>query len=939
MTIHEDLSRRILVLDGAMGSLIQAYGLEERDFLWNVDGKYTDVPPQKGNNDVLVLTRPDVISDIHRRYLDAGADIITTNTFSAQRISLADYHCQHLVHDINFAAAQLARRAADDAMTGDEGRHCYVAGDVGPTNTTASISPDVDDPAARAVSYDELYAAYREQIAALVEGGVDLLLVETVFDTLNAKAALHAAHDVFADMQRFLPVMVSLTVNDRGGHTLSGQRIAAFLTSIAHADVMSVGLNCSFGATEMIPFLREMSRSSRSAVSCHPNAGLPDSLGRYTQTPEEMALAVRQFAEERLVNIVGGCCGTTPEHIAAIAEAVRGMAPRETKCGEHQAMLELSGLDRLTLTPEMRFINVGERCNVAGSRKFLRLINEKSYEEACTIARRQVEDGAMVLDINLDDGLLDTEVEMVHFLRMLGADPEVARVPFMIDSSRWEVIRAALKCCQGKCIVNSISLKGGEDEFLRRARELRTLGAAVVVMAFDEEGQATTFERRTEICQRAYNLLTIQAGIRPEDIIFDPNILAICTGFAEHRTYALDFIRATEWIRTNLPGAHVSGGVSNLSFSFRGNNFLREAMHAVFLYHAMKAGMDMAIVNPSSKVTYSDIPEELLKLLEAVILQPSEQAEEALVAYAESMVKDDKQQASATIGRAETWREAPLEERLDHALQKGIADHLEEDLREALGVYPTAVEIIEGPLMKAMEHVGELFGEGKMMLPQVVKTARTMKKAVTFLQPFITDAGGGEVPQESRHEGVFVMATVKGDVHDIGKNIVNVVLGCNKFRTIDLGVMVPAEAIVEAAVREGADYVGLSGLITPSLEEMVNTARAMQAAGLTLPILLGGATTSALHTALKIMPVYDGPVLWVKDASQMVLVASRLKPLVKCLRAAGNDRQACLKAIANDPYVTACRAEYAALADEYHAREKSPQRTIADARANKLNLF
>ena len=935
MTIHEDLSNRILILDGAMGSMIQSYGLDEADFAWDKAGEYADVPPQKGNNDVLSLTRPDVVLDIHRRYLESGADIITTNTFSAQRISLADYHCAHLVRELNLAAVRLARQAAESAMANGAGRRCYVAGDIGPTNTTASLSPDVDNPAARAVTYDDLYAAYREQIEALVEGGADLLLVETVFDTLNAKAALHAAHDVFDDFHRILPVMVSMTVNDRGGHTLSGQSIGAFLTSIEHVDVLSVGLNCSFGAVEMLPFLREVARDCRCAVSCHPNAGLPDSMGRYTQTPEEMAVAVRRFAEEHLVNIVGGCCGTTPQHIAAIAREVSNMAPRLFDVVPHQPMLRLSGLERLTLTPEMRFVNVGERCNVAGSRKFLRLINEKSYEEACTIARRQVEDGAMVLDINLDDGLLDTEREMVHFLRLLGADPEVARVPFMIDSSRWEVIRAALKCCQGKCIVNSISLKGGEAEFLSHARELKSLGAAVVVMAFDEEGQATSFERRTAICQRAYRLLTKEAGIRPEDIIFDPNILAICTGFAEHRTYALDFIRTAAWIRANLPGAHISGGVSNLSFSFRGNNFLREAMHAVFLYHAMQAGMDMAIVNPSSKVTYSDIPEDLLKLLEDVILRPSEEAEELLVAYAAAMVKDEKASIPTSAPRAEVWREGTLQQRLDYAMEKGIADHLEEDLRQALDEFPNAVSIIEGPLMQAMERVGQLFGEGKMMLPQVVKTARTMKKAVAFLQPFITEKDG----VGGQYEGVFVTATVKGDVHDIGKNIVNVVLGCNKYRIVDLGVMVPAETIVEAVIREKADFVGLSGLITPSLEEMVNTARAMQSAGLTVPILLGGATTSALHTALKVAPVYDGPVLWVKDASQMVLVAAYLKPLVKALRAAGNNHGARIEAIANDAYVTACRAEYAALVEQYSARESVPQRSIEEARANRLELF
>lgn len=938
MNILEDLERRILVLDGAMGSLLQCYGLEEADFCWDKDGRCGNLPPQKGNNDVLSLTRPDIVADIHRRYLEAGADIITTNTFSAQRISLSDYRCGHLVRDINRAAVRIARGQADAVMARDANRRCYVAADIGPTNVTASLSPDVDDPAARAVDYDALYDAYREQIETVVDAGADLLLIETVFDTLNAKAALHAARDAMELLHRPLPVMVSMTLNDRGGHTLSGQGIEAFLTSIAHAGVLSVGLNCSFGAAEMLPFLRVVARDSRCYVSCHPNAGLPNNLGLYDQEPGEMAAAVRAFAEERLVNIVGGCCGTTPEHIAAIANAVRGMEPRRPEVGHHGALLELSGLERLTLTPEMRFINVGERCNVAGSRKFLRLINEKSYEEACTIARRQVEDGAMVLDINLDDGLLDAEREMVHFLRLLASEPEVARVPFMIDSSNWNVVRAALKCCQGKCIVNSISLKGGEDEFLRRAREVRAFGAAVVVMAFDEEGQATTFGRRVAVCQRAYALLTERAGFDPRDIIFDPNILAICTGFAEHRHYALDFIRGVAWIRKHLPGAHVSGGVSNLSFSFRGNNFLREAMHAVFLYHAMQAGMDMGIVNPSSKVTYSDVPQDLLKLLEDVLLHPSEEADEALIAYADAMGKEGKmgQDAGET---AEAWRSKGLQERLDYALLRGDAGYLEDDLAEAMVQYPKAVDIIEGPLMDAMERVGQLFGEGKMMLPQVVKTARTMKKAVNFLQPFIAAQETAAETVGNRREGVFVMATVKGDVHDIGKNIVNVVLGCNKYRVVDLGVMVPAEDIVAAAIREDADFVGLSGLITPSLEEMVHTARAMQSAGLTVPLLLGGATTSALHTALKIAPEYDGPVLWVKDASQMVIVAAHLKPLARALRMAGHDRAARLAAIAADGYVAARRAEYKAMAEEYRSRGEGSHRTIEEARANRLRLF
>ncbi len=934
MDIIQELNCRILVLDGAMGSMIQTFALEESDFQPKAPDR--QLPLQKGNNDILCLTRPDVIASIHRQYLEAGADIITTNTFSAQRVSMADYGCEHLVADINRAAIGIARQEAERMTSLTPDRPRFVAASIGPTNKTASLSPDVDDPAKRAIGFDELNDAYREQITAVVEAGADILLIETIFDTLNAKAALHAAEEAFAALGKRIPVMVSMTLNDRGGHTLSGQTIKAFATSISHASLLSVGMNCSFGAAEMLPFLRELAHDADCRISCHPNAGLPNSLGEYEQTPQEMAEQIRAYVEEGLVNIIGGCCGTTPKHIAALAELAAKYRPGNLKSLHSTPLLQLSGLERLTLTPEVRFVNVGERCNVAGSRKFLRLINEKKYDEACSIARKQVEDGALVLDINLDDGLLETEQEMTHFLRLLGADPEVARVPFMIDSSKWEVIRAALKCCQGKCIVNSISLKAGEEEFLQHVREIREYGAAVVVMAFDEEGQATTFERRTAICQRAYRLMTEQAGFPAEDIIFDPNVLAICTGFSEHRTYALDFIRTAAWIRQNLPGAHISGGVSNLSFSFRGNNFLREAMHAVFLYHAIQNGMDMGIVNPSTKTTYNDIPSELLQLLEAVILNPSEQAEEALIAYATTMMQDTKSLKSEETH--ETWRDNPLEERLAHALIKGVDDYLESDLQEALTFYPSPVSIIEQPLMEAMERVGTLFGEGKMMLPQVVKTARTMKKAVAFLQPYI-EQGNTNEPQGNHGEGTFVMATVKGDVHDIGKNIVNVVLGCNKFHIVDLGVMVPAEDIVRAAIHHHADYVGLSGLITPSLEEMVGTVRAMQAAGLTIPVLLGGATTSALHTALKIAPEYDGPVLWVKDASQMVIVASYLKPLVRALRQAGSNHQACLDAIAADAYVTECRSHYAQLVKDYQCREQEPHRDLKAARQNKLNLF
>lgn len=916
-SIEQQLNRRILILDGAMGSMIQTYHLTDEDF-----------QGQNGNNEILNLTRPDVIGEIHRCYLEAGADIISTNTFSAQRISLADYHCESLVHDINLAAARLARSEADRYSTVNPEKPRYVAGSLGPSNKTLSLSPDVNDPAYRALTFDEMASAYAEQIEGLVEGGVDLLLFETIFDTLNTKAGLFAAHQVFEKLGKTLPIMVSVTLSDRAGRTLSGQTLKAFITSVSHANVFSIGLNCSFGAADLLPFVREVAADVDCWVSCHPNAGLPNSLGQYDQSPEEMEEQVRPFLEESLVNILGGCCGTTPDHIQALANSVQSFEPRKKTVftADNPKQLQLSGLERFTLTPEVRFVNVGERCNVAGSRKFLRLINEKSYDEACSIARKQVEDGALVVDINLDDGLLDGEVEMRHFVNLLSSEPDVASVPFMIDSSKWPVIQAALKCCQGKCIVNSISLKNGEDEFLAHAREIRRYGAAVVVMAFDEEGQATTYDRRITICERAYRLLTEEVKFPAEDIIFDPNILSICTGMEEHRTYALDFIRATEWIRTNLPGAHVSGGVSNLSFSFRGNNYLREAMHAVFLYHAIQKGMDMGIVNPSTAVQYEDIPEDLLKLLEDAILRPSEAAEEALIERAEVLKAEQLAAKEAGVKVAETaviaWRETTVEERLAHALIKGIPDFLEQDIHEALEKYPMAVNIIEGPLMDAMNQVGERFGAGKMFLPQVVKTARTMKAAVAILQPIIEAQKTADVNNANNPESAkgnrFVMATVKGDVHDIGKNIVSVVLGCNNYDVIDLGVMVPAEQIVETAINEHADYVGLSGLITPSLDEMVNTARAMQNAGLTIPILLGGATTSKLHTALKIAPVYDGPVVWVKDASQMVIVAANLK----------------------DPsYARAIAEEYAAIRSEHAAKDASPTRTLEEARSNKLELF
>ena len=868
--LNDIIRQRILILDGAMGTKIQTYGLTEADFrgerFMNLTGQL------KGNNDVLSLTRPDVITDIHRKYLEAGADIIATNTFSSQRISQADYHLENEAREMALAGARLARQIADQFSTPDKPR--FVAGSVGPTNKTCSMSPDVSNPAARDMDYDELLAAYVEQMDALVEGGVDALLIETIFDTLNAKAGIDAAMRVMDQRGVEIPIMLSVTVSDLAGRTLSGQTLDAFLASISNSPIFSVGLNCSFGATQMRPFLRELARRAPYYISAYPNAGLPNSLGLYDETAETMAPKMGELVNEGLVNIIGGCCGTDETFIAAYAPLVAGKKPHQP-VARPQTMW-LSGLELLDVTPDVKFVNVGERCNVAGSRKFLRLIKEKNYEEALTIARKQVEDGALVIDINMDDGLLDAKTEMVNFLNRIAAEPDIARVPVMIDSSDWEVIRAGLKCVQGKSIVNSISLKEGEAKFLDHARDVKRYGAAVVVMCFDEQGQATTFERRIEIASRAYRLLTEQVGMNPLDIIFDPNVLAVATGMPEHDSYAADFIRAAGWIKEHLPGAHISGGVSNLSFSFRGNNYIREAMHAVFLYHAIQNGMDFGIVNPSSRVSYEDIPKEQLDIIEDVILNRSSSASEHLIRLADSMMETQKASAqggsSATSNEAVHRTDISVEDRLIQALVKGVGDYLETDLQEALQSYPRAVDIIEGPLMKGMNIVGQRFGEGKMFLPQVVKTARTMKQAVGILQPYIE----AEKTQGAAHAGKVLLATVKGDVHDIGKNIVGVVMACNNYDIIDMGVMVPAEQIVRKAVEEHVDIIGLSGLITPSLEEMVNVARELQKAGLNIPIMIGGATTSELHVALKIAPVYSGPVVWMKDASQNALVAVRL---------------------------------------------------------------
>ncbi|MCH5177602.1 MAG: methionine synthase, partial [Prevotellaceae bacterium] len=881
-TLHDLIRQRILVLDGAMGTMIQRYHLTEADFRGT---RFAHLPGlMKGNNDLLNLTRPDIIRDIHRKYLDAGADIIETNTFSAQRISMQDYHVADCVREINAEGVRIAREMADEYTRRNPQKPRFVAGSIGPTNRTCSMSPDVSNPALRNLTFDELAAAYMEQMTVMLDNGVDALLIETIFDTLNAKAAIYAAEHAMAATSRRVPLMLSLTVSDTAGRTLSGQTLDAFLASVQHADIFSIGLNCSFGAAQLKPFLRQLAQRAPYYISVHPNAGLPNSLGEYDQTPEQMEAQMREFVDEHLVNIIGGCCGTTDAFIAryqnilrdTTAQHIHRPAPRPTSlCLSGLELLEVPATDSGNAGGG-RFVNIGERCNVAGSRKFLRLISEKNYDEALAIARRQVEDGALMLDINMDDALLDARAEMVNFLNLMMTDPDIARVPVMIDSSKWDVIEAGLKCVQGKCVVNSISLKEGEALFVQRARTIRSLGAAVVVMAFDEEGQATTYERRIQICERAYRLLVHDAGFSPADIIFDPNVLAVATGIEEHNDYARDFIRATAWIRQHLPGAHVSGGVSNLSFSFRGNNYVREAMHAVFLYHTIQAGQDFGIVNPATKVLYSDIPPHLLEAIDDVLLNRRTDATERLVALAEQIKSDAANTAGHDTDRSnDAWRDTTIDNRLVHALTKGIADHLEQDLAEALAHYGTPVRIIEGPLMQAMNHVGELFGAGKMFLPQVVKSARTMKKAVAILQPFMQQHGETE-NRTSRTAPRILLATVKGDVHDIGKNIVSVVLACNGYDVIDLGVMVPADDIVDKAIEHHADIIGLSGLITPSLEEMVNVARTLQERRLHIPLMIGGATTSELHTALKIAPVYDAPVVWMKDASQNALAASRL---------------------------------------------------------------
>jgi 5-methyltetrahydrofolate--homocysteine methyltransferase len=921
--IKDVLKNRILVLDGAMGSLIQEYKLSDADYRGE---KFKDFPHEvKGNNDMLSITRPDVIKEIHAKYFEAGADIAETNTFSGTSIAMADYHMEDYVYELNYESAKIAREVADEFTAKDPSKPRYVTGSIGPTNRTLSLSPDVNDPGFRAVTFDELVDAYYEQIQGLMDGGADLLLVETIFDTLNAKAALfaidlyqtdrnngtlrplksHSMPKVDVRDSRFdvrptdneqqsgtppasnienrtsktehrtsnIPIMVSGTITDASGRTLSGQTTEAFLTSVSHLDLLSVGLNCALGADLMRPYVQILAKESPFLVSAHPNAGLPNEMGEYDQTPSEMAVIVEEFLQSGFMNIIGGCCGTTPAHIAEIAKVAQKYPPRIIPTFE--PIQKLSGLEPLNITKETNYVNVGERCNVTGSKKFARLIRENDYEAAIAVAREQVDGGAQVIDVNLDEGMIDGVEAMKTFLNLLMAEPDIAKLPIMIDSSKWEVIEAGLKCVQGKSIVNSISLKEGEAKFIESAEKVKRYGASTVVMAFDEQGQADSFERRKEICQRAYDILVNKVNFPPQDIIFDPNILTVATGMEEHNNYAVDFINATRWIKENLPYAKVSGGVSNISFSFRGNEPVREAMHTVFLYHAIKAGMDMGIVNAAQLGVYSDIPADMLEMCEDVLLNRREDATDRMIKFAETVKSKGKE-----VVVDNKWRDQPVGKRLEHALIKGLTEFIDEDVEEARKLVDKPLHVIEGPLMDGMNVVGDLFGEGKMFLPQVVKSARVMKKAVAYLLPFIEEEKirnhvEGEA-ETSSSAGKILMATVKGDVHDIGKNIVGVVLGCNNYEIIDLGVMVQTDKILAAAREHNVDIIGLSGLITPSLDEMVGVAKEMERQGFTIPLLIGGATTSRIHTAVKIDPHYSGPVIHVLDASKSVPVAGRL---------------------------------------------------------------
>lgn len=911
--IKTELEKRVLVLDGAMGTMIQRYKLTEKDFRGE---RFASHPHDlKGDNDLLSITRPDIISKIHEEYLEAGADIIETNTFNATRVSQADYHMEAAVYDINFASAQLARKAADKYTAMNPAKPRFVAGSIGPTSKTASLSPDVNDPGYRAVTFDELVDNYTEQAQGLIDGGVDLLLIETVFDTLNAKAALFAVNELMKQHGERIPVSVSATITDASGRTLSGQTIEAFLHSVTHIELLSIGVNCALGAKDMRPYIEELAKKAPIYVSAHPNAGLPNQFGGYDETPSDMGHHVHDFLDHQFVNIIGGCCGTTPDHIrefAKLAATTPVRKPVKANLDTH-----LAGLEPLTISKDVNFINIGERTNVAGSKKFARLIRDEKYDEALAVARDQVEGGAQVIDVNMDDAMLDAEKCMVKFLHLVASEPEIARLPIMIDSSKWSVIEAGLKCVQGKAIVNSISMKEGEEAFKSYASKIREYGAAVVVMAFDERGQADSFERRKEICSRAYKILTEEIHFPPQDIIFDTNVLAIATGIEEHNNYAVDFIKASAWIKENLPHAKLSGGISNLSFSFRGNDTVREAMHSVFLYHAIKAGLDMGILNPGMLQVYDDIPKDMLELVEDVVLNKRPDATERLIEFAEKVkAQGDK----SVVVAEEEWRKGTLQERVTHSLVKGIDSYVDVDMEEARQQFKYSLEIIEGPLMNGMNVVGDLFGAGKMFLPQVVKSARVMKKAVAHLLPYIEAEKAASGNRSAA--GKILLATVKGDVHDIGKNIVGVVLGCNNYEVIDLGVMVPTEKILQKAAEEKVDIIGLSGLITPSLEEMVHVAEEMERLGMDQPLLIGGATTSKIHTAVKISPNYSKPVVYVKDASKSVPVVSSL-----------------LSKEQKEKFASQVRTEYEELVASYAGKSGLVKYlTLEEARANRLKI-
>jgi len=901
------IKNKILILDGAMGTMIQRHRLREEDFRGD---QFTDHPrPLKGNNDLLNITKPGIIRDIHKQYLEAGADIITTNTFNSNRISQADYGMEGQVYNLNFNAACIATEAIMEFEGSNEPADHFIAGSLGPTNRTASMSSDVNDPGARSVTFDDLTAAYAEQVRGLIDGGVHILLVETIFDVLNCKAALYAIETVFEEKGKRLPVMVSGTITDASGRTLTGQTLEAFLISVSHFPLFSVGLNCALGAEQLRPFIQELSAKTGFFVSVHPNAGLPDQFGEYDQSAEFMASVIEDFMKEGWINIAGGCCGTTPLHIRRIAEVSKRYQPRQKP--DIVRYTRLSGLEALTIKPETNFVNIGERTNVSGSIKFARLIREEKYSEALAIARNQVEGGAQVIDICMDEAMLDSEKAMVKFVNLIMAEPDIAKLPLMIDSSKWSVIISALKCIQGKSVVNSISLKEGENVFLEHAREIRKFGAAAVVMLFDEKGQADTYERRIEVAERSYRLLTDKLGFPPEDIVFDPNVLAVATGIEEHNNYAVNFIKATQWIKEHLPYAKVSGGISNLSFSFRGIDKVREAMHSVFLYHAIEAGLDMGIVNPGMLQVYSEIPPDLLQLTSDVILNRRKDATERLVKFAEGLKSEGKKEE-----KSDEWRSLPVTDRIRHALIRGLDEHIEPDVEEARSLFERSIDLIEGPLMGGMNEVGDLFGSGKMFLPQVVKSARVMKKAVSKLAPYIEEESKNA---EKKDAGKIILATVKGDVHDIGKNIVGVVLSCNNYRVTDLGVMVPSDKIIDTAISEKADFIGLSGLITPSLEEMSHVASEMERRRVSIPLLIGGATTSEIHTAVKISNQYSGPVVHVKDASKAAGVLSTL------LR---EDK---------GKYLSDLREKYGKLRDEHNSRQKERKLlSLDDARKNRL---